>query len=93
MTFSSNGHAASQVVVTPFGVTTASSHDAFFTGKTSGDGAFYATNQTFGQSNGNSGFASVQTTTKSAYDNSSYKIVGAIGFVSFEGKFGSFGAE
>ena len=86
--YSSFGTAHSDVSVTPFGVTSNSSHDAGAFGKTWGDNAaFNASNQTFGQSNGYSSFTSEQKTKLTAYNNSEYQVIGAIGFAGFEGSY------
>lgn len=84
--YSSYGTAHSDVSVTPFGVVSNSSHDAGAFGKAWGENAsFSASNQTFGQSNGNSAFTSEQKTKTTAYNNSEYKAIAVVGFASFEG--------
>ena len=85
--FSSFGTANSAVSVTPFGVTTTSSHNAFSSGDASNGASFSASNQTFGQSNGTSSFTGTTTTNKSAYNNSTAKVVAGVGFVNFEGAY------
>jgi len=87
VTYFSRGSAHSSTVVSPFSVSTTSSHEAFSNGNASAGASFNATNQTFGQSNGNSSFNSTQTTTASAYDNKAFQVSGAVGFINFEGDF------
>jgi len=55
--FESNGTAYSQTSVTPFETTTTSNHSGFATGTVDNGGAFQASVQTFGQSNGGSAFS------------------------------------
>lgn len=85
--FVSKGSAYSAVTMTPMTVTTESNHTAFSAGRTDGNAAFSATNQTFGQSSGNVAFTNTDTSTNSNYQNSKFHIVGALGFVSFENGF------
>ncbi len=88
VTYFSRGSANSSTVVTPFSVNTSSSHEAFSAGHASDGASFTATNQTFGQSNGNSNFSSSQVTT-TGYVNKGFQVSAALGFVNFEGGFGS----
>ena len=89
--FFSNGNANSTVTMTPFSVTSESNHTAFSAAITHGyDANVAAVNQTFGQSNGNVAFSSTDTSTQSSYQNSKFGVVGALGFISFEGGGGEF---
>jgi hypothetical protein len=85
--FESNGQANSSVFVAPSGVTSTSSHSAFSTGSTHGDGSFSANNQTFGQSAGQTNFSSTEVSKSAAYNNTAFEIVGAAGFVGYENGF------
>ena len=78
--FTSNGSAQSNTTVTPFSVTTTSSHTAFASGYATPGAGFSASNQTFGQSNGSSAFQSQQTTSHNTWNTAGFSINAQAGF-------------
>jgi hypothetical protein len=82
--FSTDGTASSAIAITPFGVTSTSSHSAYATGTSHGNAAFSATNETFGQSSGGVSFMNNSITDQTSAQGSSFKVIGAVaGFGDF----------